>query len=128
MSKILKENPKEILAFGSSGASYKIIPFFIKHWHDERARKNIKIRIIYNDAKETRERLKKGPKIKLKQLRLLPVNVRSITGTLIYKNKTILTIWSPETPLAISIESKDVTKNYKDNFEILWKMSKEINK
>ena len=126
MSRILKEKPKEILAFGSSGASYRITPFFIKHWHDQRAKQKIKIKIIYNDSPETRNRLKKGPKIKLKDLRLLPVNADSITATLIYNNKIVLTIWSAETPLAISIESKEVTENYLNNFKILWNQSQPL--
>jgi len=124
MSYILKEKPKEILIYGSSGVSYKLLPFFMEHWHKERIKLKIPIRIIYNQVKESRERIKKGPPLKLAKIRFFPIEDVSLTGTIIYSNKALITIWNIEMPLAISIDSKDIAKNYKDNFEILWKTAK----
>src|SRR3989344_6992885 len=119
MSYILKEKPKEILIYGSSGVSYKLLPFFMEHWHKERIKLKIPIRIIYNQVQESRERIKKGPSLKLVKIKFFPIKDVSLTGTIIYNNKVLITIWNLEMPLAISIDSKDIAKNYKDNFEIL---------
>ena len=124
MSYILKEKPKEILIYGSSGVSYKLLPFFMEHWHKERIKLKIPIRIIYNQVQESRERIKKGPSLKLAKIKFFPIKDVSLTGTIIYSNKALITIWNIEMPLAISIDSKDIAKNYKDNFEILWKTVK----
>jgi HTH-type transcriptional regulator, sugar sensing transcriptional regulator len=120
MSYILKENPKEILIYGSSGVSHKLLPFFMEHWHKQRIKQKIPIKIIYNNVPETKERIKKGPSLKLTKIKLLPIKNISLTGTIIYKEKVIITIWNSDTPLAISINSKEISKNYKDNFEVLW--------
>jgi len=121
MSYILKENPKKIMVYGSSGISYKLLPFFMEHWHKQRIKQKIAIRIIYNKTPETEERIKKGPSLELAKIKFLPIKDVSLTGTLIYNNKVLITIWNPETPLAVSIESKEISKNYGDNFEVLWK-------
>lgn len=124
MSYILKENPEEILIYGSSGVSYKLLPFFMEHWHRERIKLKLPIRIIYNQIQEAKERIEKGPSLKLAKIKFFPIKDVSLTGTIIYNDKVLITIWNPENPLAISIESKDITKNYKNNFEILWKAAK----
>ena len=123
MSYILKEKPKEILTYGSSGVSYKIIPFFMEHWHKQRIKQKIPMRIIYNNVPESKERIKKGPSLNLVKIRFFPVEDVSLTGTIIYNNKILITIWSSETPIAILIKSDDISKNYKDNFKILWENS-----
>ncbi|MFH1053078.1 MAG: helix-turn-helix domain-containing protein [Candidatus Woesearchaeota archaeon] len=121
MSYILKEKPKEIMIYGSSGVSYKIIPFFMKHWHDQRIKQGTKLRIIYNYTSESLKRIKEGPSLKFAKIKFMPIKNVSLTGTLISKNRVLLTIWNKENPLAILIDSKEISNNYKDNFEVLWK-------
>ena len=123
-SYILKDNPKEILVYGSSGVSYKLLPFFMEHWHKQRIKQKISARIIYNNVPESRERIKKGPSVRYIDIKFMPIKNFSLTGTLIYHNKVLITMWNPETPLTISIESKDIVKQYRDNFELLWKIAK----
>lgn len=124
MSYVLKEKPKEIFIYGSSGVSYKVIPFFMEHWHTERAKQKILLKIIYNNSKETQERIKTGPTLKLAQIKFLPIENFSLTGTIIYKKFVLITLWNIETPLAILIKSDEIAKDYKDNFELLWKIAK----
>ena len=126
MSGILKDNPKEIMIYGSSGASFKVIPFFMEHWHRERAKRRIRLRITYADTTESRERVKKGPSLKIAEIKFMPIKGLSVTGTIIYNDKILLTIWDSETPFAVLIESKEASRNYKDNFEALWKISKKF--
>ncbi|MEA3514297.1 MAG: helix-turn-helix domain-containing protein [Nanoarchaeota archaeon] len=120
-SYILRDNPKEILIYGSSGVGYKLLPYYLEHWHKQRIKQKINIKIIYNKTKESKERIKKGPSLDLAEIRFLSVEHTSLTGTIIYDNKVILTVWNIESPLAIVIENKDIAENYADNFKILWK-------
>lgn len=122
-SYILKESPKEILSYGSSGASYKILPYFMEHWHNQRVKQNINLKIIYNRVQESKERIKKGPSLKKSEIRFLPIKDISLTGTLIYNNKVLMLILNPESPLAIFIESDEISKQYKNDYSILWKNS-----
>jgi sugar-specific transcriptional regulator TrmB len=124
MSWGLREEKKEILVYGSSGVSWKIIPLYMEKWHNERVRKKVKLKIIYNRVKETDERLKKGPTVELMEYKFSPIKDFSIIGTIIFTDRILLTIWDTETPIAIGIHSKEMSKNYKNNFEILWKNAK----
>ena len=124
MNLVLREKPQELLAFGSSGVSYKILPIFIEKWHKERARLGIKLKIIYNNVPSALERLEKGPKMQFAYVKLQPESSPSLAGTLIFNDKVLLTLWEPENPVAILIESATISKSYKENFEVLWKNSK----
>lgn len=124
MSKVLKENPKEILTYGSSGVSYRILPFFMEHWHNERIKRKIPLKIIYSNTSESKDRIKKGPSIKYMDIKFMPIENFSLTGNLIYNNTVLITMWNPETPFAISITGEEIVKSYKDNFEVLWKIAK----
>jgi sugar-specific transcriptional regulator TrmB len=121
MSYILKERPKEILIYGSSGVGYKLLPYFLEHWHNERIKLKIPIRIIYNKTPEAKERIKNGPSLKLSKIRFFPIESVSLTGTITYNNSVLITMWNLESPLAILIKSEEISKSYKENFEILWK-------
>ena len=93
----------------------------MEHWHKQRIKQKILQKVIYNDVPESRERIKKGPSLKFAQIKFLPIKNISLTGTIIYNNKVILTIWDLQTPLAISIESEEISKTYRDDFRVLWK-------
>lgn len=123
-SRILKDGPKEMLAYGSSGVSYKVLPFFMEHWHRQRIKQRMKVKIIYNNVGESRERIRSGPSLGYSEIKFMPIENVSLTGTAIYDNKVLIMMWNPEMPLAIVIESEDIAKQYKDNFEMLWKISK----
>jgi hypothetical protein len=123
MSRILKEKPKEILIYGSSGVSHKLLPFFMEHWHKERIKRKILQKIIYNNVTESKERIEKGPSLKYAKIKFLPIKEISLTGTIIYNKKVLITMWNQEHPLAISIENPEINKEYRNNFEILWKNS-----
>ena len=123
-SSLLREKPKEVFGHGSSGASYHLLPFFMEHWHKERARKKIFLRLILNDVTASWERLRKGPKIKFGECRLVNRPDPSLSATMVYNDKTLIIMFDPETPLAISIQSESIAKTHKQEFEILWKNSK----
>ena len=118
----------EMLFYGSSGVSYKLIPIFIEKWNKERIRKKIKLKIIYNSVESTYQRIKNGPKLKQAEYRLSPIKDFSMVGTGIKKDLVLMTFWNVENPFAIAIKNEELAKSYKDNFEILWKNSKETKK
>lgn len=124
MSYAIKKKYKEILVYGSSGVSYKLLPYYMEHWHKQRIKQKTFLRAIYNNTPESKERIKSGPSLKLAKVKLSPLHNFSLTGTLIFGDSVLITMWNPESPLAILIESKEIAKDYKDNFEILWKLAK----
>ncbi len=124
ISYILKENPSKLFVYGSSGVGYKLLPFYLEHWHKQRIKRKIQMNIIYNETEEAQERIKKGPALGKTNIRYLQIHHSSLTGTLIYNETVLLTIWNKETPLAIKIQGKDISKTYKENFDILWKTAK----
>ncbi|MDD5148724.1 MAG: helix-turn-helix domain-containing protein [Candidatus ainarchaeum sp.] len=120
MSLAIKEKPKEVLVYGTAGASHKILPFFMEHWHKQRAKQGTLLRVIYNNVTNSFERIAKGPKLQLAKVRISPIKNFSLIGTIISRERVLLTVWDAETPIGILIQSKEMWKSYKDNFEILW--------
>ena len=124
MDDILKSGIKEFLAYGSSRSSYEIIPAFIEDWHKQRAKKKILMKILYNNTKEAREKVRKfKSSLKLTHYKFMPIELESPTATLIYANKVVLQSWTKE-PFAVMIESKEMAENQKKYFEELWKIAK----
>ena len=124
MTRVLENKPKELMIYGSSGVGYKLLPYFLIHWHNKRVKKKIPMRIIYNSKEYAKPRVKEGPSLKLSKIKYSDEKAISLTGTIIYNNFILLTIWNEVHPVAISIESDEINKSYKDNFEILWKNAK----
>lgn len=124
MNNILKSDIKEFLGYGSSRSSYEIMPAFMEEWHAERIKKKIKMRAIYNNTKQTREKLKlRKTSLKYTEYKLMPITLESPTATVIYANKVVLQNWTKD-PFAVVITSKDMTNNQKKYFEELWKNAK----
>ena len=124
MDDILRSNVKEFLAYGSSRYSFEIIPAFMEEWHKKRIRKKLIMKILYNNTKEAREKVKtKTESLKYVNYKFMPIELESPTATLIYANKVILQSWAKE-PFAVVIESKDMAENQKKYFEELWKIAK----
>lgn len=125
-NQILKGKPKLMISYGSSGSGYKLLPIFMEKWHKQRIKQGMFLKIIYNNVSNSYERIKNGPKLDLSEIKIFSINNFSLIGTILYNETVLLTFWNPEAPLAISIQSKEMSKNYKDNFEILWKNAKTI--
>ncbi len=124
MNDISRSNIKEFLAYGSSRSSYEIIPAFIEDWHKKRVKKKIVMRIIYNDTKDAREKVKKfKSSLKLTKYKFMPVKLESPTATLVYGDKVVLQSWTKE-PFAVMIEDQQMAENQRKYFEELWKIAK----
>src|SRR3990167_3283482 len=122
MNDILRSGAKEFLAYGSSRSSFEIIPAFMEEWHKERIKKKVIIKILYNNTKEAREKVKKKQEsMKLTNYKFMSIDLQSPTSTLIYSNKVVLQNWTKE-PFAVMIENEEMAENQKRYFKELWKI------
>ncbi len=122
MSNILRSGIKEFLAYGSSRSSFEIIPAFIEEWHKERIKKKIVMRILYNNTREAREKVKtRKTSLQFAKFKFMPIQLESPTATVIYGNKVVLQSWTKE-PFAVVIEDEDMAENQKRYFEEMWKI------
>ncbi|MFH1073257.1 MAG: helix-turn-helix domain-containing protein [Nanoarchaeota archaeon] len=125
MNDILRSKVKEFLAYGSSRSSFEIIPAFMEDWHKERIQQKVMMRILYNDTKEAREKVKKRPEsLKYAKFRFMPIKLESPTATIIYGSKVILQSWEKE-PFAVMTESQIMADNQRKYFGELWKVAKQ---
>ncbi|MBU0461646.1 MAG: hypothetical protein KJ574_03600, partial [Nanoarchaeota archaeon] len=124
MDDILRSGVKIFIAYGSSRSSFEVIPAFMEEWHNERIKKKVIMRILYNNTREAREKLKsRTTSLAYTQHKFMPIQLESPTATLIYSNKVVLQSWTKE-PFAVMIESEDMARNQKEYFEELWKIAK----
>ena len=124
MNNLLKLGVKEFLAYGSSRSSFEIIPIFMEHWHKERIKKKVVMRILYNNTKSAREKVKKkSESLKYTKYKFMPIELESPTATLIYDGRVVLQSWTKE-PFAVIIENEEMANNQRRYFEELWKIAK----
>ncbi len=124
MDDILRSGVKEFLAYGSSRSSFEIIPAFMEEWHKERIKRKVVMKILYNNTKEAREKVKvRTESLAFSQFKFMPITLESPTATLIYGNKVVLQSWTKE-PFAVMIENEEMAENQRRYFEELWKLAK----
>lgn len=124
MNDILRSNVKEFLAYGSSRSSFEIIPAFMEEWHKERIKRKVIMKILYNNTKEAREKVKnKTESLKYVNFKFAPIELESPTANIIYASKVVLQSWTKE-PFAVVIESKEMADNQRRYFDELWKIAK----
>lgn len=125
MDDILRSNVKEFLAYGSSKSSIPIIPAFMEEWHQRRGKQKVFMRVIYNNSKEARERVKAYKHtFSYSEYRFMPFKANSPTATLIYGTKVVLQSWTTE-PFSVMIEDEEMADNQRRYFEELWKLAKQ---
>ena len=124
MNKILNSQISEFVAYGSSRSSYEIIPAFMDDWHKQRIKKKIIMRILYNNTRQAREKVKKVKNsLKLTKYKFMPIELESPTATIVYDDRVILQSWTKD-PFAVLIRDKQMAENQKRYFEELWKIAK----
>jgi hypothetical protein len=123
LENVFLEEPKEILLYGSSGASIRSMPDFIAKWHKERARKQIMFKAMYTDTPESRHRVSFLDRNYL-EVRYLPSSYQSSIGTMVYCNKVILFSLMERNYFAVVIENKEFAHFHGRQFGLLWEISK----
>ena len=85
MNDILKLGVREFLSYGSSRSSFEVIPTFMEHWHKERIKRKVVMKILYNNTKSAREKVKKKTEsLKYTKHKFMPIELESPTATLIF--------------------------------------------
>ena len=119
ISKLEKGDTFYIL--GAPRESTELLGPYFKEWHDRRAKKGIKCKIIYN--KESEERAKKIGKLPLTETRIMQSGI--ITPAIIDIGKDyVATLVFGDRPLVFVIKNKKVSESYLTYFELLWKVAK----
>ena len=123
LNDILREQ-KEWLAFGSAGKGPEVLSYFAEHWEKERE-KCVPLRAIIDSSQTGKDRGKRLSKLKNTQIRYVPEEYASPSSTWIYGDRMAFIIWNKERPIAVRMKSKEITGNYREHFEVLWRAAKE---
>jgi len=101
------------------GASYSfgdqyIVEFF-KKYHAERARRGIKVKIMFNyDTNFIIDEIKK-----ISEIKLMPQEIKTPVQIVVWKNKISIILWQKK-PIAFTIDNKEVANSFKIYFDSLW--------
>ncbi|MCR4285251.1 MAG: hypothetical protein NUV97_04400 [archaeon] len=109
-------NEKEILILGANENASDVLQYYFKWYNEKRVARKIKTRII--------ARSRKFSKMKNAEIRYLPGKYASPLAINIYGDKTAIILWASQ-PLAIVIKNREISEEYKNYFELIWKMAKE---
>ncbi len=121
-------NYKSYDAFGISSNLAKVVEkYYFTQWIRERLEKNLKARMI----KSRGDRLT-TPNIfglrayrKLFKVKEVPKEYYTSAATWIYGNKVAIMLESPENPIAVVIDSKEIADGFRKQFENMWKHAKD---
>ena len=95
----------------------KFVDYFRYNMFPERERSKVEIRkIVDEDAKGN---------VHEKQAKIRLLRYSSIITFNTIENLIIISVWTEE-PLFLTIESEEMAKGFRENFELLWKIAKKI--
>ncbi len=121
LNDVLREG-KEWMCLGSTGRSPELLPFFLEHFHKQRIKQKIPLRVIYNNDELG---IKRGGEVKKqKYTQVKYMEKTSPTTTYIYGTKVVIIHWKKDKLIAIMIEDKEISESYKSYFDLLWKLAK----
>ncbi len=121
MRNIIREDIREMHAFGAEGKFRDMFGYFFTSWDRDRVKSRILLRIIYN---ERIRRKKLGEGIPLSRMRFLPGRYKFPSTTFVYGDKVGIVLWSAE-PLVISIKSGEIAESYENFFQLLWGIARD---
>ena len=113
---------KEILIMSGSPKTNEILKFYLPHYNRERVKRNIKVRILFDE--KHREEIESKEKRPLMEIRYLPKDSGSLAATNVYGDNVAIILWI-ENPVAILIKQDKIAGGYRKMFELLWQMAKE---
>ena len=98
---------------------FNLDPKFFMKYKEDRAKKNVRTRMLFQDSPVAREH-KKFEKNWNEEIKILPAGTKFNTDLVIMPNKVIF--FSLDVPLiAIVIENKNIIQTQRELFELLWK-------
>lgn len=115
-----------IRAFASIENMHKALPDYFPEYYQRRANKNIKIRAIFPDTAEAKERVKHD-KQEVREALLVPSDKYAFSPEInIYDDKVVF--MSLIEKFSLIIESQEVADALKKSFELAWQEAKRHNK
>lgn len=112
---------EEYYAFGAGkGENVEKIRFFFDRLHNERIKKGVKSKIIFNTT--SKGLFKSQEKSKLVEVKYLIESTPAAIN--IYKNYIIVAILTEE-PITILIRNKEVADSFKEYFKVMWRLAKQ---
>lgn len=112
---------RELFVFGAEGKFIELFTHYAQQWHMRRGKSKIPIKIIFN---EKLRKIKSKAKFPLSQIRFNSNLNETPSTTWLYGDKVALIVWSEQTIVSL-IRSKEVSKSYKQFFNVLWNDSKQ---
>lgn len=117
---------EEIRAYASDQANQEAVPWYFPQYYKRRAAKNIPIRAIFPDTPNDRERHAYDAD-ELRQSRLVPKDKLDFTPEVnFFDNKIMIADWKEK--LGIIIESEEITKLFKQTFDLAWEAAEKHHK
>jgi sugar-specific transcriptional regulator TrmB len=120
LQELLMAGGKEHNTMGSAKESLMMGDTFWLNYHNKRAAKGIKAKLIFNESLKQWVDVNKYPKAEYK---FTKSGFEPLTETIIRNDKIGIIIWT-EVPVGILIHNKVAAKSYDNFFEILWKQGK----
>ncbi|MBN2052263.1 hypothetical protein JW756_02055 [Candidatus Woesearchaeota archaeon] len=111
---------KEVLLFGDAANVNEIVKYFFPFFDKQRAEKNIKVRLLFDESARSEEYLKKVP---LTEIRFVNKGNKEPVSINIYGPKVSIIIWD-ENPKAIMITEPALAECLRSYFEFMWKLAK----
>lgn len=107
-----------IRAFASIESMHATLPGYFPEYYKRRAKRGIKIRSIFPDTPEARDRTKNN-KEEMRESRLVPKNMYSFTPEINVYDKKIV-FMSLKEKFALIVESEELADALKKAFELAW--------
>lgn len=112
----------EVLVVGAS-QSASLLGGYFKDWNNRRAKKKVRMKIIYNqDAKELIKIRKNQP---LTEVRIMPKEYITPASFEIAGNKVLIILYEPQLMIT-KLESQSVADSFRQYFKMLWKAAKKV--
>jgi len=107
---------KEISVFGGSINAPNILKAYFPHYDKERVKKNIHVKIVFDESARNNSYIKSIPK---SEIRFIPKEYSSPAAINVYGDNVAIILWSEE-PIAILIKNKEIAVGYRNYFNLLW--------
>jgi len=115
-----------IRAYASIENMHKVLPDYFPEYYQRRSQKNIKIRAIFPDTPEARERITHNTE-EAREAMLVPKEKYAFTQEInLYDNKVVF--MSLLEKFALIIESAELAEAFKKVFEMSWAEASRLNK
>jgi sugar-specific transcriptional regulator TrmB len=123
IEKVLKVLKKDETYFvlGAPFVGNKKLNAFYREFHEQRVKKNIRFKIIYNKAAEEFARERKSSS--LSEIRISYEDTP--TELCIYSDYVQIIIFSQK-PILLEVKNKEISQSFKEHFQKIWDVSQKI--